>query len=75
MQAFNITEWIAIFGLLVAGFAAWLKINTTITRIDADLSNLKDEFKEEKKSNYNILAKLEEKLDDIYKILINLNKK
>ena len=67
----DITELVAIGSLLIALIGGWVKIQTNLTRIDTDLGNLKEEFKEERKDNRVFFTEIKDAINEIKTYLLN----
>lgn len=65
VSVIGISEMIALIGLIGVGFKGWLVVQKELTRLDADVTNLKEDLHSDREINKEWFRKIESKLDRI----------
>ena len=65
VSVIGISEMIALIGLIGVGFKGWLVVQKELTRLDADVTNLKEDLHSDREINKEWFRKSESKLDRI----------
>ena len=63
LSSVEITEIIAFFSFIGLGFKGWLIVQKDLTRLDADVQNLKEDSDKDRKAFTKWFEKLEQKID------------